>query len=563
MPGPAGNSQPFRELIAVLAAAFLTLLVYVVAQGEALTNSFMVNDDVRQQVYWMQKWIDASLYPPDLLNGYAQQYVPWGVKALYRAAVPVVDPLMFSKILTGFTFTALGTLIFMTCRLMGSRSLGWAGLSTYWLMPYFLDTMSGGLARSFAFPLLAMFMLGWFTGKPWVLVSSLLLQSLLIPYVFPLCLAAVLVSWLLFGIRRMPPAVPLKPAYIVAILSAAAIVVMMKHSFDLQAYGPLVSRREMAGNPLFTAAGRYEIAVMPAFLKDLVVTPWEWIGGFHELGTVGGIVTTVLTVGIAVVGLCFVEWHPLGRFLPPVAIVATASLGMYLLAYVVLLRLFIPDRYVMYTINLYYCVLLALAFHALWARCGRKRVAGVCLVAAAMVAGACRLDNVGVTDYSADKTLYDALAATPPSTRVAAHPWLADSILTFARRNVVVSCELAHPWSVNYWREIETRLSDFFDAYYAHDPAVVRAFCRKYAVDVLVVDARHFEPAFVSGQPFFAPFDNQIRNLAASGGEFYLAQTNGFDSVRISRYQKLVDARSIMSVSVRTDAEETGKAGER
>ena len=90
-------------LVYVLAAA---TFVFVVAHWDGLTKPYVLNDDVRQQVYWMQSWLDPGLYHDDLLTRYAKNYVPWGVQAVYYAASRIVDPLYFSKILTGILFIA-------------------------------------------------------------------------------------------------------------------------------------------------------------------------------------------------------------------------------------------------------------------------------------------------------------------------------------------------------------------------------------------------------------------------------------------------------------------------
>ena len=42
--------------------------VFVFSQWSALTNPYVVMDDVRQQTYWMQKWRDPELFQNDLLT---------------------------------------------------------------------------------------------------------------------------------------------------------------------------------------------------------------------------------------------------------------------------------------------------------------------------------------------------------------------------------------------------------------------------------------------------------------------------------------------------------------
>ena len=116
----------------------------------------------------MQQWQDPGLFRGDFLTGYARAYVPWGVKGLYWLASWWVSPLAFSKFLPGFLFVFLALCLFKIGTRLADRRLGWGMVACFWLMPFFLDNLSGGLSRSFAAPLLALFWLGWQARRPWV-----------------------------------------------------------------------------------------------------------------------------------------------------------------------------------------------------------------------------------------------------------------------------------------------------------------------------------------------------------------------------------------------------------
>jgi hypothetical protein len=87
-PSEALNIQERRTRVPwpELTVALISGLIFVVAHFQALTNPLIINDDVRQQLYWMQQWQDPALFRGDFLTGYARHYVPWGVKGLYWAA---------------------------------------------------------------------------------------------------------------------------------------------------------------------------------------------------------------------------------------------------------------------------------------------------------------------------------------------------------------------------------------------------------------------------------------------------------------------------------------------
>jgi hypothetical protein len=142
-----------------------------------------------------------------------------------------------------------------------------------------------------------------------------------------------------------------------------------------------------------------------------------------------------------------------------------------------------------------------------------------------------------------------------------------DTIPTFAQRRAFVTYELAHPWSRGYWTQLTPRLADLFKAYYAADSQDVVAFCRKYGITWLIVDDRHFNPAFLKGgyflfpgdqphlpgeakglaeriyAPFFAPFDKQIQDITAGRQSYALLSDPRFHTLAIDRHVRLIDMR--------------------
>jgi hypothetical protein len=550
-----------------LAVALMSGVVFILAHFPALTNPFIINDDVRQQLFWMQQWQDPALFQGDFLTSYARHYVTWGVKALYWVASWFMAPLYFAKILPGFLFVFLAVCLFKIGTRLSNRRLGGMMVAVYWLMPFFLHNLAGGLARAFAAPLLALFWLGWQEERPWVMGTALLLQALFIPYIFLVAAPAALLARILsrFG-KDNPPPFPAHTAHFFLLGLGAALVIAMNLQFSTDGYGPLVKAREMVNHPEFYAHGRYQILPEPSLLWDLI-SPWEFIPPFREWGPVAGTLVCVGLLALMAAGVRRLDWRSWQQKLKPTGYLGLASLTLYCLARIFLLQLFIPDRYLMYTLNLFYCLFLALGVEAaLRVERWPHHLTILALVAVAGL-GAWRLEGVGVKDYSAYRGLYSALASTPKDALIAGQPNLMDTIPTFARRRAFATYELAHPWSRGYWAKLKPRLQDFFTAYYAADPQVVVDFCRKYGIAFLIVDDRHFSPAFLKGGdflfpydkpyisgtshglaeiercPFFAPFDEQIRDVIKGRGHFALLSDPIFRPHRIDQHINVLDMR--------------------
>jgi hypothetical protein len=550
-----------------LAVALMSGVIFVVAHFPALTNPLIINDDVRQQIYWMQQWQDPTLFQGDFLTGYARHYVTWGVKGLYWLASWWVSPLFFAKILPGCLFVLLAVCLFEIGVRLSDLVLGWMMVTVFWLMPFFMDNLAGGLARAFAVPLLAFFWVGWQDKRPWVMGTALLLQALFIPYIFMVAALAAMLGWIWARLGQdEPPPFPAQVAHFCVLGLGAALVIAMTLQFSLEGYGPLVSVREMVNRPEFYAHGRYPILPEPSLLWE-IISPMALIPPFREWGAVVGVLICVGLLILAAIGAQRQDWRTLWPRLKPAGYLGLASLTLYCLARIVLLQLFVPDRYLMYTLNLYYCLALALTLRlALHVENWPRQLAILALVAVAGL-GAWRLEGVGLRDYSAYRPLYAALANIPKDALVAGHPYLMDTVPTFAQRRAFATYELAHPWSKGYWAQLEPRLHDLFQAYYAADPQAVVAFCRKYGISFLIVDDRHFTPAFLKGDyclfpydrphlpgmsrglaereccPFFAPFDEQISNLSKGRQHFALLTDPDFRALPVDQHIRLLDMR--------------------
>lgn len=541
-------------------AALISAAVLAVAHLGGLTDRFIINDDVRQQIYWMAVWRDPGLFEADPLSAYARVYVPWGVRWLYRLGSLAWDPVYFSKLLPIPTYGLLGGLLFLIGRRIGNDRLGWAMVGCFWLMPFFPDRMAGGLARSFAAPLIALFWYAWLADRDRLLGLTLILQALLIPYILPLGLGALGLARVTRGLfTRFGPADPAKPyprsrsQWLIAGLACALVAAMALDHINA-GFGPLVNRAEMAGRPEFGPQGRYPWLPVAPFWWELSYKAWSKIGPFQEWGLLAGGLVTGLIITAGLVGLrragpAFgLSRQTLPRLAPAVYL-ALSSLILHLAATLLLARLFVPDRYLAYSGQLLYGLLLALGLGG-FIRVERWPIkAGVLILAGLAGLGAVRSHGAGLTDYTAWRPLAEAVAELDRGALIAGHPHTMDNVLTFGRRKVLVSYELAHPWSRGWWPTVEARLADLIEAYYSPDPARIEELCRKYGIDYLVAEEKRFKlpPAGkrFSGALLFQPYDDLIRQALARETPPALLTAELGPRTRIGPGLELIDVRGL------------------
>src|SRR5208282_715373 len=259
------GAPAFTPIFNLLMVGVLSAVVFFLAHMKAWSSPYVINDDVRQQIFWMQQWLDPQLFRGDLLAEYARHYVPWGVQGLYWLATWMTDPISFSKFLPGLLFIFLALCLYRLGLEIGGRGLAWTMVAVYWLMPLFLDNLAGGLARAFAAPLLAFFWLCWQEERPWGMGAALFLQALFIPYIFITSAVAVALAWLAGRHGKLgPPPFPARWAQAFLLAAGAALVALMNYRFDASGFGPLVSYAEMVNRPEFYAGGRYAILPVPS-----------------------------------------------------------------------------------------------------------------------------------------------------------------------------------------------------------------------------------------------------------------------------------------------------------
>jgi len=66
----------------------------------AFSSEYVVQDDARQHVFWMRRFLDPTLFPNDWIADYFQSVAPLGYTTFYQLFAAVgIDPILFSKFL--------------------------------------------------------------------------------------------------------------------------------------------------------------------------------------------------------------------------------------------------------------------------------------------------------------------------------------------------------------------------------------------------------------------------------------------------------------------------------
>jgi hypothetical protein len=517
----------------------LFLLVAAVFFWAAKYHPFLdvprvVDDDARQHVYWTYAFQDTDLFRDDILTAFisSPKVAPLGYQALYFVGGQLMDPLLFSQLLSLLLLIFSVYLLYKTGQDMGGSARGSAFAALLFLL-YFLYSSSGGLPKSFAFPLLLSSIFLALRGSCGGIAALLCVQSLLYPPILLNSLAlAAGVGWRTW--QRGTGRCLWRRLVIlgVGVGLAGSVLFGVYAVASQQSWGPLITPGQARTMPEFSAQGR------TAFYGKTV-----WQTALNDRAGIGGV--RLIGFVVLIMGMSLVNKRS-GLVMPRlVTELVLTSLALFGGAHLVLFKLHLPSRYVLYTLPVAALLVIAVngattvtALQAQWPRLGRlysrltppRRLRWALLggLALAFVYIQNRYivahDPLAVSVDSTAMHLYRYMQTLPKDALIAGHPVELDNIPLFARRKVLVNQELSLPYYTGYYAEVRRRLHDALLAYYTEDVREVWRFVQHYGVDYMLVNTQHFTPQFFSGTLYYEPFNSLVRQRLSAHPRFALLQ---------------------------------------
>ena len=491
------------------ASVGLTLLFAGRTMAPALSSSDVVQGDAREHVFWMARFRDPELFQGDFIADYFQSLAPPAYRLVYWLLSFVVDPLLASKLLPLALGVVAALFTFMLVRRLHPAPTT-AFLATVLLSWYTwqYDDLASGTPRAFLLPVLVGHVWAVVTGRLWLAVGLAGLAALFYPVGG--AIAVTLLGTRLLSFSRFPPRPMLRGSRVVAFVAAGLLVgaFLLPSQWASSGFGPIVSGEEARTMPEFGPNGR-----KPFFVED----PYRyWVGNVRS-----GLdlrVTDVLLPGVPILFeyLAVASLLPLllllrGRMASAARVsghvvilpqLLVASLGLFLLAHALLFRLYLPGRYIKWSVLLVLAVAAGLALgvliDALGERFGGSRP-GLLAGGLALVLGLglavypARYDGNFTRDPHPDLSAY--LRTQPRNTLIAGVPNETDQLPSFAARPVLVSREFALPYHLGYYGEIRQRTEDLIEAYYAESLPEVVSLAARYGIDLFLVNPAAFEQA--------------------------------------------------------------------
>jgi hypothetical protein len=522
----------------LVGALGLSLLFAWRTMAPAFRAGDWVQDDARQHVFWMLRFRDPELFPNDLLADYFQSIAPPGYTALYWSLSWIVDPLLASKLVPFVLAAIFAVFVFLLVRALypsAAAAFLCTVLASWYVWQY--DDLASGSPRSFVLPCVAAVLWALASGRWPLAVLFTVLGGLFYPIAAVIALGLMATRLVVLAGRR--PALSRDRAAWLHVALAAALVTlsMLPDRLASSPFGPAVTADEARRMPEFGEDGRTFF-----FLDD----PYQfWVAGYRSglnlrvhdklFGKLPILAEYAAAALLLVPVLLARRWLSTARGLGPaaalVAQLLVVSFALFCLSHAVLFRLYLPSRYVQWTVPLALSIAGGLAVAVLLReaaeRAWRPRAAHIAALLTVAVAVGLAIypadyDGIFLPDHHPTITAY--LRGLPKDVLIAAPAVEADSIPSFTGRSVLAAREHANPYDLGYYREVRQRLADLVEAYYAPSTDGLLRFADRYGVDYFVVKRAAFnrQQFGLAWTEQFEPFQSRVSDKLRGGNSFAL-----------------------------------------
>jgi hypothetical protein len=482
----------------------LGFIYALMALQKAFSGEYVVQDDARQHVFWMVRFIDPELFPNDLIADYFQSVAPAGYKAVYQLPAWLgINPLVLNKFLP----MLLGLIVTGYCFGISMQLLpipATAFVSTLLLNQnlWMKDDIVSATPRGFVYPIFLGFLY-------YLLQRKLLGMGIAIAFLalfYPQCvfIAAFILILRLFHWQNWRPKLSQNRNdwILCGVGLAVAFFVLLPFALSTSQYGPTITPAAARKLPEFLPGGRSNF-----FHRDL----FKYIFTGYRSGMFPRSLFTPVTLIFGLLLPILVGFRsrfPLLKQLSNSSAIlgqiVIASIGMFFAAHALLFKLHLPSRYTGITFRIVIAFASAIALSIIldtiwrWASSQKQSqpktivaIAATLVVGIALIAYPSFVAEFPRTAYRIGQVpkLYQFFQQTPKDSLIASVAEEANFIPTFSQRAILVGSEYAIPYHVGYYRQFRQRFVDLIRAQYSPNLSEVKTFIRKYKVDYWLLDA--------------------------------------------------------------------------
>ena len=492
---------------------FFTLYYGLISYNHAFSQEYIVQDDVRQHIIWLQKYIDPELFTNDLIADYFQSLAPLGFEALYFWTAKVgIEPVWLAKILPVILaiITTVYTYLF-TLKILPRASCAFLSTLLVNQLIWLNDDLISATPRAFIYPFLAAFLYYLAINSLIPCLVLMFLQGLFYPHILLIEMVVLSLRLLIFKNNFLIKLTANQQPYLWWILgliiTAIALYPLTQQPPEL---ATVITAEQMQQIPEFNPGGRtpvfgsgwFEYWFLGNSGLDLPVFPtiiWFSLG-----------LPWVLTIKLPAIKLITNKIVILNQ-------VTIASLLMFALAHILLPVLHLPSRFTYHSLRIIMAIATAIVLTILidigrnWfnrqlqAKTSFKLFAKIKI--ALIIIFSITVIVVPAIPYiftsfqnwqvGTAPEIYQYLAQQPKDILVASLSAEANNIPAFSQRSILVGDEFAYAYHPNYYNQIKQRAIDLLQAQYSPNPKLLKFFIQKYDINYILLDKTAFTPEYL------------------------------------------------------------------
>ncbi|BAU62726.1 hypothetical protein STA3757_00770 [Stanieria sp. NIES-3757] len=497
-----------------LSLTFAILYSWLALQ-QAFSSEYVIQDDARQHIFWMRRFLDSELFPNDLIANYFQSVAPFGYTFLYRTVAAIgIDPGVFSKLIPGIL--GIITTVYCFAVTLELLPLPFAGFVAALLLNQNLwmqDGFISGTPKAFISPLLLIFFYYWLRQSLFGICLGIILLGLFYPSLVFICAGLLLLQLWRFEGFSLQLSRRKQDYFFCFIGLGVAFITLLPFAISTSEFSPTITVAQARELPEFNFGER------AGFFNDR--NPWDfWFNGSRSSIRI----PSALMPPLAYLALflpillkfpkTFTLSQKISSKINTLPRILLVSLGMFCLAHLLLFTFHLPSRYTQHTLRIVVILSASLAFTLIWNYLlsqvnnqlnQTSNFKKFIYLSLAFILGIVLLiypffaKSFVWTRYISGNPpeLYHFLEQQPKDIVIATLADEGNNIPSFARRSILVSSEYAIPYHWGYYRQFRQKALDLIQAQYNSNRAEVNRFIQKYKIDFWLIERNSFNPEYI------------------------------------------------------------------
>lgn len=516
---PTPNKSSSTTLFWFALSLTFAAIYAAMAMQKAFSGEYVVQDDARQHVFWMQRFLDPELFPNDYIADYFQSVAPAGYTTVYHwMAALGIEPLLLSKLLPlGLGLISTAYCFGCTMQLFPVPLAGFISSTLLNQSLWMKFDLVSATPRAFVYPLFLAFLYYLWRKKLLWTCGAIALLGLFYPqYVF-ICSGILILRLVQWEGGQLGLSKNRQDYLFSGIGLAVAFGVMLPYALKTNDYGPVLTATEAIASPELWPGGRNPFYHENPF--------YFWLIG-ERSGILPPLLPPLIWLGIF---LPFALRYP-SRF-PAISQIGNrekllllqiigAAVGMFFTAHTVLFRLHLPSRYIEHSLRVVLAIATGILLTAIldWAiasftpsRSLRQKLPAIgitSLLTAALIFYPTYTKSFPRTNYRPGRLpdLYEFFQQQPKDITIASLTGEANNLPTFSHRSILVGREYAIPYHVGYYREFSQRVRDTIAAQYSMEVAQVQQFNERYGIDFWLIERSAFVPEYFTNNSWMQQY---------------------------------------------------------